>query len=83
MPPSNERIETIVSFEQRGEWPKALIAGYEPSAGNEYLFAALDRAIADLQARPERTEDHHHAAMTDNQSGRAVKAATGIYRSRA
>lgn len=50
----NERIETIVSFEQRGELPKALIAGYEPSAGNEYLFAALDRAITDLQARPER-----------------------------
>ncbi len=40
-----ERIETIVSFTDRGEWPKALIAGYAPSAGNEYLFAALDRAI--------------------------------------
>ncbi|CAG0935189.1 hypothetical protein TFLX_04021 [Thermoflexales bacterium] len=49
-----ERLETIVSFGDRGEWPKALIAGYEPSAGNEYLFAALDCAIADLQARPER-----------------------------
>ena len=31
-----------------------MIAGYEPSAGNEYLFAALDRAISDLQARSER-----------------------------
>ena len=50
----NERIETLVSFNNRGEWPKALIAGYEPSAGNEYLFAALDRAIRDLQARSER-----------------------------
>jgi hypothetical protein len=49
-----ERIETIVAFNDRGEWPKALIAGYEPSAGNEYLFAGLDLAIADLQSRPER-----------------------------
>jgi len=49
-----ERIETIVSFNDRGEWPKALIAGYEPSAGNEYLFAALDRALEQLDARPER-----------------------------
>ena len=50
----HERLETIVSFNDRSEWPKALIAGYEPSAGNEYLFAALDRAIADLHDRPER-----------------------------
>ena len=49
-----ERIETIVTFHESGEWPKALIAGYEPSAGNEYLFAALDRALADLQDRAER-----------------------------
>ena len=49
-----ERIETIVTFDRSSEWPKALIAGYEPSAGNEYLFAALDRAISDLQARSER-----------------------------
>jgi len=52
--PPDERIETIVAFNERSEWPKALIAGYEPSAGNEYLFAALDRAISDLQARSER-----------------------------
>ena len=50
----HERIETIVRFGDRGEWPKALIAGYEPSAGNEYLFAALDRTIVQLQSRPER-----------------------------
>jgi hypothetical protein len=50
----HERLETIVSFTDGGEWPKALIAGYEPSAGNEYLFAGLDRAIDDLQSRPER-----------------------------
>lgn len=51
-----ERLETIVSFHDRGEWPKALIAGYEPSAGNEYLFAALDLAIAQLRDRPERDQ---------------------------
>jgi hypothetical protein len=51
-----ERLETIVSFHDRGEWPKALIAGYEPSAGNEYLFAALDLAIAQLHDRPERDQ---------------------------
>ena len=50
----HERIETIVSFVDRGDWPKALIAGCEPSAGNEYLFAALERAITDLQARSEQ-----------------------------
>jgi hypothetical protein len=50
----SERLETIVSFTDRGEWPKALIAGYEPSAGNEFLFAGLDRAIEDLQSRSER-----------------------------
>jgi hypothetical protein len=50
----HERLETIVSFHERGEWPKALIAGYEPSAGNEYLFAALDEALARLHERPER-----------------------------
>ena len=50
----SERLETIVSFNDRGEWPKALIAGYEPSAGNEYLFAGLDRAVEELQGRPER-----------------------------
>ncbi len=50
----HERIETIVRLGERGEWPKALIAGYEPTAGNEYLFAALDLAIAQLQSRPER-----------------------------
>ncbi len=50
----HERLEPIVSFNDRGEWPKALIAGYEPSAGNEYLFAGLDLAIASLRERPER-----------------------------
>jgi nitric oxide reductase activation protein len=50
----SERLETIVAFTDRGEWPKALIAGYEPSAGNEYLFAGLDRAAEELQSRPER-----------------------------
>ncbi len=38
----------------QSERPKALIAGYEPSAGNKYLFAGLDLAIADLQSRPKR-----------------------------
>jgi nitric oxide reductase activation protein len=56
--PPEERIETIVTFAPavsgNVEWPKALIAGYEPSAGNEYLFAALDQALSDLRARPER-----------------------------
>jgi hypothetical protein len=50
----HERLETVVSFQDRGEWPKALIAGYEPSAGNEYLFTGLDLAIGDLQSRQER-----------------------------
>jgi hypothetical protein len=54
----DERIETIVPFTPtstgQAEWPKALIAGYEPSSGNEYLFAALDQALADLRPRPER-----------------------------
>ncbi len=57
--PPDERIETIVTFTptsvSQAEWPKALIAGYEPSAGNEYLFAALDQALSDLRTRPE----HH------------------------
>ncbi len=50
----DDRIETILHFGERGDWPKALIAGYQPAAGNEYLFAALDRATAELQLRPER-----------------------------
>ena len=49
-----ERIEPIVTFDDRGEWPKALIAGYEPLAGNEYLFTAIDHSIAELTLRPER-----------------------------
>ena len=60
-----ERLETIASFHERGEWPKALIAGYEPSAGNEYLFAALDEAITQLRDRPER--DLIVIACTDGQ----------------
>ncbi len=62
---SNERIETIVRFGDRGEWPKALIAGYDPRAGCEYLFAGLDRAIADLSLRPER--DRIIVAIHDGQ----------------
>ena len=50
----DDRIETILQFNERGDWPKALIAGYQPEAGNEFLFAALDRAVAELQARSER-----------------------------
>jgi hypothetical protein len=61
----HERLETIVSFNDRSEWPKALIAGYEPSAGNEYLFAALDHAIAELHNRPER--DQIALVCTDGQ----------------
>lgn len=50
----DERIETIAPFTHNVETVKPFIAGYEPSAGNEYLFAALDKATEELNRRPER-----------------------------
>jgi hypothetical protein len=55
---------------------KALIAGYELSAGNEYLFAGLDRAVEELQGRPDTTRSSC-ARMTDRRCGQAEKTAIG------
>jgi hypothetical protein len=49
-----DQIEIIKRFDEHGDWPKALLAGYSPSAGNEFLFRGLDKAMDELERRPER-----------------------------